>query len=199
MINTRLLQRGVGLAGTLLALVVPHAAFAQAGTVLAGYATNVDANQDHMTMTVNNLTATDFTNVTVTELLPATASDPAVSDTFNFGTVAANGSLDLDLSVLPDFGRDPAHTAPFLTPFDVTVTAQEGAILLSTTFNQDNNATGGFVGFEGVGEGGNAPYLPVAPTQVGILAPVPEVSTTVSLGLFIVGLGGLALRTRRRA
>lgn len=196
MMHAKTLTGALALAGALLA--APHAARAQAGAVSGGYATNVDANQDHMTLTVNDLTSTGFTNLTVTEMLPADANGPAVSDSYNYGTVAANGSLDLDLSFMPDFGRDPAHTAPFLTPFSVTVTAQQGATLLATTFSQDTNATGGYVQFEGVGEGANAPYQTVASTRVGVLAPaVPEASTTVSLGLLMLGLGGLALRARR--
>jgi len=199
MTYAKIIIGGLALAGALFA--APHVARAQAGTVFGGYAASVDANQDHMTLTVNNLTSTAFTNLTVTELLPADINGPAVSDMYNYGTVAANGSLDLDLSFLPDFGRDPAHTFPGIAPLTMTVTAQQGAALLATTFSQDVNATGGYVQFEGIGEGTHAPYQAVAPTRVGVLAPapVPEAPTTVSLGLFLLGLGGLALRARGRA
>ncbi|MDQ2801008.1 MAG: PEP-CTERM sorting domain-containing protein, partial [Armatimonadota bacterium] len=170
------------------------------GTVLGGYITNQDVNQDRMTIIVNNLTLADFTDVTLNYNLPASGSFLAVTGSFDYGTISANGSRSLDLSVFPDFGQDPAHTFPDVAPFDITVTANDGGTFLSTdVFNQDTNTSGGFVGFEGIGEGANAPYLPVAPTQVGILAPVPEASTTVSLGLLMLGLGGLALRARRRA
>jgi hypothetical protein len=207
--HTRLRNRtspitgGLALAGALLALA-PQAARAQTspfGTVLGGYITNQDANQDRMTIIVNNLTMTDFTNVTLSYLLPASPGFSAVADSFSYGTISANGSRSLDLSQFPDFGRDPAHTFPDVAPFSVTLTAQDGATLLTTTFSQDSNDTGGFVGFEGIGEPGHDPYLPVTPTQVGTLAasPVPEASTTAGLGLLLLGLGGLALRTRRRA
>ena len=201
--HTRLITGGLALAGALLALA-PQAAHAQTspfGTVLGGYITNQDANQDRMTIIVNNLTLTDFTNVTLSYLLPASPGFSAVLDSFSYGTVAANGSRSLDLSPFPDFGRDPAHTFPDIAPFSVTLTAQDGATLLTTTFSQDANDTGGFVGFEGIGEPGHDPYLSVTPTQVGTLtaAPVPEASTTAGLGLLLLGLGGLALRARRRA
>ena len=198
--NSKLIQGGVALAA-MLALVVPQAANAQAGTVFGGYSTNVDANQDHITLAVNNLTATDFTNLTLTALLPADANGPVVSDSYNYGTVAANGTLNLDLSVLPDFGNDPAHTFAFIAPLTFTVTAQEGNTLLSTTFNQSSNASGAFVGFEGISENGSTPYQSVASTEVGILAPaaaVPESSTAVSLSFLGLGLGGLVLLARRR-
>lgn len=204
MTHTKTIAGGLALAGALLGLAAPQGAQAQTsplGTVLGGYLTNQDANQDRMTIIVNNLTLTDFTDVTLTYLLPATPGFSAVTDSFNYGTIAANGSRSLDLSLFPDFGRDPAHTFPDVAPFDVTLTAQDGATRLTTTFSQDNNSTGGFVGFEGIGEAGHDPYLPVTPTQVGTLAsaPVPEASTPVSLGLFLLGMGGLALRARRRA
>ena len=203
MTHARAILGGLALAGTLLALA-PHSAQAQttpSGTVLGGYLTSPDANQDRMTIIVNNLTLTDFTNVTLSYLLPASPGFSAVQDSFNYGTLAANSSLSLNLAVFPEFGRDPAHTFPDVAPFDVTVTAQDGSVLLATTFNQDTNASGGFVGFEGIGEPGHDPYLPVTPTTVGVFAPaaVPEASGMVSLGLLVLGLGGLTLRARRRA
>jgi hypothetical protein len=202
MTHTKTILGALALAGALLA--APRAAHAQTsplGTVLGGYLTSPDANQDRMTLIVNNLTLTDFTNVTLTYLLPASPGFSAVTDSFDYGTVAANGSRSLDLSLFPDFGRDPAHTFPDVAPFDVTLTAQDGATLLTTTFSQDANDTGGFVEFEGIGEAGHDPYQPVTPVQVGTLtaAPVPEASTTVSLGLLLLWLGGIALRARRRA
>lgn len=199
MLNTKTIAGGLALAGALLA--APHAARAQAGTVFAGYSTNTDVNQDAMTLTVNNLSSVGFTDLTVTEFLPADINGPGVTDSFNFGTVAANGFLNLDLSPLPDFGRDPAHTFPGIAPFSMTVTAYQGASLLTTTFSQDTNASGGYVQFEGIGEGASTPYQAVAPTHVGDLspAPVPEASTASGLALFLLGLGGLALRSRRRA
>ena len=202
MTHTKTILGALALAGALLA--APRAAHAQTsplGTVLGGYLTSPDANQDRMTLIVNNLTLTDFTNVTLTYLLPASPGFSAVTDSFDYGTVAANGSRSLDLSLFPDFGRDPAHTFPDVAPCDVTLTAQDGATLLTTTFSQDANDTGGFVEFEGIGEAGHDPYQPVTPVQVGTLtaAPVPEASTTVSLGLLLLWLGGIALRARRRA
>ena len=198
--NSKFILGSVALAA-LLALAAPQAANAQAGTVFGGYSTNVDANQDHITLSVNNLTATDFTDLTFTALLPADANGPAVSDSYDFGTVAANSSLNLDLSLLPDFGNDPAHTFPLVAPLDFTVTAQQGNTLLSTTFNQSSNASGAFVGFEGISENGSTPYQSVPSTEVGILAPaaaVPESSTAVSLSFLGLGLGGLVVLARRR-
>ncbi len=195
MTHTKTILGSLALAGALLA--APHAARAQAGSVFAGYSTNADANQDRMTLTVNNLSAADFTNLTLTELLPDAVTP--VSDTYNYGTLAANGSLNLDLSLLTDFGLNPAQTFPGIAPLTLTVTAQQGATLLTTTFTQDANATGGYVQFEGIGEGTSAPFQTVAPARVGVLAPVPEASTTVSLGLLMLGLGAVALRARRRA
>lgn len=197
--NMTLTAAGIALAGLLAA---PPAARAQAGTVFGGYVTSTDANQDHMALTVNNLSGFDFTDLTVTELLAADAAGPAVSSSFNFGTVAANGSLILDMSPLPDFGRDPAHTFPGIAPFGVTVTARQGTTLLTTSFSQATNATGGYVQFEGIGEGTSAPYQAVQPVRLGVLAPaaapVPEASTAVSLGVVLLALGGLAQRARRR-
>ncbi len=197
MTHAKIYAGTLALAGALLA--APHMARAQAGAVFGGYATAADANQDHITLTVSDLTAADFSNLTLTALLPADSNGPAVSDSYNFGTVAANGSLDLDLSVLPDFGRDPAHTFPGIAPLTFTVTAQQGTTLLTSTFSQTVNATGGYVQFEGIGEGANDPYVAVAPAQVGVLAAVPEASTFFSAGLLLLGLGGLTLRARRRA
>lgn len=203
MTQKRNILGGLALAGTLLALTgvqTAQAASTPSGTVLGGYITNPDANQDRMTIIVNNLTLADFTDVTLNYNLPASGSFSAVTDSFDYGTISANGSRSLDLSVMPDFGRDPAHTFPDVAPFDITVTANDGGTLLtSNVFNQDTNTSGRFVGFEGIGEPGQDPYQSVTPTQVGILAPVPEASTTVSLGLLMLGLGGLALRARRRA
>ncbi len=197
MTHTKLIAGTLALAALLAA---PHAAGAQAaGTVFGGYFTSPDANQDHITLTVNDLSAISFTNLTVTELLPADVNGPAVLDSYNFGTVTPNGSLALDLSVMPDFGRDPAHTFPNVAPLTFTVAAQQGATLLSSTFSQKVNATGGYVQFEGIGEGTNDPYVSVAPAQVGVLAAVPEASTFFSAGLLLLGLGGLTLRARRRA
>jgi len=196
--HTKLITGGLALAGALLSLA-PQAAHAQAGTVFGGYSTNVDANQDHMTLTINDLTSVGFTNVTLTALLPADANGPAVTDSYNYGAVAANGSLSLDLSLLPEFGQDPAHTFPNVAPFSMTVTALQGTTSLTTTFSQDINASNGYVQFEGIGEGANTPYQAVEPARVGVLAPVPEASSMVTLGLLLLGMGGLALRARRRA
>jgi hypothetical protein len=200
MTNSKIILGSVALAA-LLSLAVSQAANAQAGTVFGGYSTNVDANQDHITLSVNNLTATDFTDLTLTALLPASGNDPAVSNFYDYGTVAANGSLNLDLSLLTDFGNDPAHTFPGITPLTFTVTASQGSAFLSTTFNQSSNASGAFVGFEGISENGSTPYQSVPSTEVGILAPaaaVPESSTAVSLSSLCLGLGGLVLLARRR-
>ncbi len=201
MTSTKLLAKhfagALALSGVLLA--APHAAHAQAGAVTGGYFTAPDANKDHITLSVSNFSAIDFTDLTLTALLPADSFNSAVSDSYNFGSVPASGSLDLDLSVLPDFGADPAHTFPGIAPLTFTVTAKQGGTLLTSTFSQSSNASGGYVQFEGIGEGTSDPYLAVAPTRIGLLAPVPEASTLVSAGLFLLALGGLTLRARLRA
>ena len=181
-----------------LTLAVPQAANAQSGTVFGSYNTFTDANQNFIGLTVNNLTAVDFTDVTLTALLPADTNGPAFSESYDYGTAFANGVLNLDLSVLPDFGKDPAQTFPLIAPLTFTVTAKQGGNLLSATFSQDSNVSGAFVGFEGVSENGSTPYQSVSSTEVGILNPVPESSTADSLSFLGLGLGGIVLLARRR-
>lgn len=168
------------------------------GIVTAGYITNADPNLDHIQMTISNLSSSALSDVTLTENLPANPNvlgSVPVIDSVMVGTINAGNSATSDTNFFfpNDFGNNPATF--YTSPFDVTVTALENGALFSTTFNQDQNASGKFVGFEGIGENGNPPYQPVPPTVVGKLAAVPEPKSLVALAL---GAGGLLFLGFRR-
>lgn len=188
--------RNTGLAAVAFAVLSLAAAFPacaqSAGSIQAGY----DAANDVMLLKINNSFFQDFTNVTLTETLLA---DPSVTDSVNLGTIGAGKSATSDVDFLfpVTFGDNPDDL--FVgQPFDVTLTADYLGATHTVTFNQDNNATGGYVQFEGIGEGPNGiDDLPVSLTKVADFA-VPEPG---SLGL-LVGSGfvgaGFLLRRRLR-
>jgi hypothetical protein len=189
-------------------------------------------------LTISNTTGNDFTNVTLT-LLGYQGLNNGISQSRNLGTIAAGtvysyvwldgygGTIAGDLFSYDyddEYGEtqsNPACTQPYalcslVGNFQVTLTATwanpeygPSGTEISSVFTPSNNASGGFVGFEGLDPSGlsETSYDDHSGTPHGILANiyvgapvslVPEPRTWAMMLMGFFGLGAILRGARRR-
>jgi hypothetical protein len=186
-------------------------------------------------LVISNSTAYDFNNVTLT-LLGYQGLNNGITQSANLGTITAGTSLTYNWlgSTTPgnlfaydyddEYGQtttNPGCTQPyalcsFVGNFKTTMTAtwanpayNSGAgTVISSVFTPSNNATGGFVGWEGLDPSGlsETSYDDHVGTPSGVLAniyvglPVSAAPEPASWALMLVGVGGLgaAMRSVKR-